>query len=291
MSIVTDVILPIALAFIMFALGLGLTFDDFARVATRPRDFIVGALSQIVLLPLVAFALVSVWPLPPELALGVMIIAAAPGGVTSNILTAFARGDVALSISLTAIISLLSVITIPIIVVFSYGQLIGGDAGDVSVAGTAISVFVIVTVPVMIGLLVRRFAEGFAIRFESVAGKISTALFVLVLAGAIFAERNNIVDYFAQAGLVTLVLNVAMMALAYLVAQIFASGLRQRIAISIECGLQNGTLAIAVAALLFGGGLATIPAATYSLIMFATALIFIALLRRNVALSADTLSG
>ncbi len=289
MGIVVEVILPIALAFIMFSLGLGLTFDDFARVATRPRDFIVGALSQIVLLPLVAFLLVSVWPLPPELALGVMIIAAAPGGVTSNILTAFARGDVALSISLTAVISLLSVITIPIIVVFSYGRLIGGDGGgDVSIAGTAISVFVIVTVPVLIGLVVRRFAESFAIRFEPLAGKISIGLFVLVLAGAIFAERENIVDYFAQAGLVTLVLNVVMMALAYCVAQMFASGLRQRIAISIECGLQNGTLAIAIAALLFGGGLAAIPAATYSLIMFATALIFIAFLRR-AAPSASTI--
>jgi BASS family bile acid:Na+ symporter len=282
MSIVTDVVLPIALAFIMFALGLGLTFDDFTRVARRPRDFFVGALSQIILLPAVAFALVSVWPLPPELALGVMIIAAAPGGVTSNILTSFARGDVALSISLTAIVSLLSVVTIPIIMVFSYTQLIGSEGGsDVSVAGTAISVFVIVTVPVLLGLVVRRVAAGFATGFEPLARKISTALFVLVLIGAILAERDNIVEYFAQAGLVTLVLNVVMMALAYFVARLFASGMPQRIAISLECGLQNGTLAIAVAALLFGGGLAAVPAATYSLIMFATALIFIAFLRRT----------
>ena len=282
MGIVTDVILPIALAFIMFALGLGLTVDDFMEVAKRPRDFIVGALSQIVLLPVVAFLLVSVWPLPPELALGVMIIAAAPGGVTSNILTAFARGDVALSISLTAVISLLSVITIPIIVVFSYTQLMGGDAGgNVSVAGTAISVFVIVTVPVLLGLAVRRFVEGFASAFEPLARTISAVLFIVVLAGAIFAERNNIVEYFAQAGLITLVLNVVMMTLAYFIARRFASGRRQRIAIALECGLQNGTLAIAVAALLFGGGLATVPAATYSLIMFVTALIFIAFLRRG----------
>jgi len=282
MGVVTDVILPLALAFIMFALGLGLTFEDFARVAKRPRDFMVGALSQIVLLPLVAFALVSVWPIQPELALGVMIIAAAPGGVTSNILTAFARGDVALSISLTAIISLLCVVTIPLIVVFSYQQLLGGDLGaDVSVAKTAVSVFVIVTVPVLLGLIVRRFAANFAIRFEPSARKISAALFVLVLAGAIFQERANIAEYFAQAGLITLVLNVVMMGLAYLIARLFASGLRQRIAISIECGLQNGTLAIAVATLLFGGGLAIEPAATYSLIMFATALIFIAFLRRK----------
>jgi BASS family bile acid:Na+ symporter len=283
MGIVTDVILPLALAFIMFSLGLGLTLDDFARVARKPKDFIVGALSQIVLLPVGAFALVSVWSLPPELALGVMIIAAAPGGVTSNILTAFARGDVALSISLTAVISLLSVVTIPIVVVFAYAQLVGGEAGDVSVTRTAISVFVIVTVPVVLGLALRRFAESFSIRFEPFARQVSALLFVLVLAGAIFQERSNIVEYFAQAGLITLVLNLLMMVLAYLVARVFASGVKQRIAISIECGLQNGTLAIAVATLQFGGGLATVPAATYSLIMFATALIYIAILRRGVS--------
>lgn len=282
MGIVTDIVLPLALAFIMFALGLGLTFDDFARVAKKPRDFLVGAISQLVLLPVVAFALVSVWSLPPELALGVMIVAAAPGGVTSNILTAFARGDVALSISLTAVISLVCVLTIPLIVVFAHGQFVGGDAvGNVSVGKTAVSVFAIVTVPVLIGLAVRRFAGAFAVRFEPFANRLSTVLFAIVLAGAIYQEKDNIVTYFAQAGLVTLALNVSMMAIAYSIARVFASGAKQRIAISIECGLQNGTLAIAVATLLFGGGLVAVPAATYSLIMFGTALIYIAMLRRR----------
>ncbi len=284
MGFIVDVVLPLALAFIMLALGLGLTFDDFARVVRRPRDFAVGAVSQIVVLPAVAFALASIWPMAPELALGLMIIAAAPGGVTSNILTAFARGDVALSISLTAVISLLSVITIPIIVVFAYGQFIGEQTGrDISVAGTAIGVFLIVAVPVLIGLVVRRLAESFALRFEPAARKVSAVLFVLVLAGAIYDQRSNIVPYFAQAGLVTLVLNLVMMTIAWLLARTFATGPTQRVAIAIECGLQNGTLAIAVAVLLFGSGLATVPAATYSLIMFATALIYIALLRRGAA--------
>lgn len=284
MGFIVDVVLPLALAFIMLALGLGLTVDDFARVVRRPRDFAVGAVSQIVLLPAVAFALASIWPMAPELALGLMIVAAAPGGVTSNILTAFARGDVALSISLTAAISLLSVITIPIIVVFSYGRFIGEQAGkDISVAGTALGVFLIVAVPVLIGLSIRRYAEGFALRVQPAARRISAVLFVLVLAGAIVQERSNIVPYFAEAGPVTLVLNLAMMALAWLLARIFASGPTQRIAIAIECGLQNGTLAIAVAALLFGGGPAVIPAATYSLIMFATALVYIAVLRRKAS--------
>ena len=281
MGFLVDVVLPLALAFIMLALGLGLTFDDFARVVRRPRDFAVGALSQIVLLPAVAFVLASVWPMAPELALGLMIIAAAPGGATSNILTAFARGDVALSISLTAVISLVSVITIPVIVVFAYGQFIGEQAGkDISVAGAALGVFLIVAVPVLIGLVLRRFAESFALRFEPVARKVSAVLFVLVLAGAIYDQRANIVPYFAQAGPVTLVLNLLMMTIAWLLARLLASGPTQRTAIAIECGLQNGTLAVAVAVLLFGGGLAIVPAATYSLIMFATALIYIAALRR-----------
>ena len=281
MGFLVDVVLPLALAFIMLALGLGLTFDDFARVVRRPRDFAAGALSQIVLLPAVAFVLASVWPMAPELALGLMIIAAAPGGATSNILTAFARGDVALSISLTAVISLVSVITIPLIVVFAYGQFIGEQAGkDISVAGAALGVFLIVAVPVLIGLVLRRFAESFALRFEPVARKVSAVLFVLVLAGAIYDQRANIVPYFAQAGPVTLVLNLLMMTIAWLLARLLASGPTQRTAIAIECGLQNGTLAVAVAVLLFGGGLAIVPAATYSLIMFATALIYIAVLRR-----------
>ncbi len=284
MGLVTDVILPIALAFIMFSLGLGLTVDDFRRVVVRPKDFLVGAASQVILLPVVAFALVSLWPLSPELALGVMIIAAAPGGVTSNLLTSYARGDVALSISLTAIISLVSVITIPLVVVMSYGHLFGAQVdGDVSLAETAFSVFVIVTVPVLVGLLVRRLFSPLATNVEPWARRISTVLFVLVLAGAIIQQQDNIVPYFADAGLVTLVLNVVMMALAYGIAGFFASGRPQKVAISIECGLQNGTLAIAVAVLLFGASPVVIPAATYSLIMFATSLLFIAFLRRSTA--------
>jgi BASS family bile acid:Na+ symporter len=282
LGFVTNVVLPLALAFIMFALGLGLTVNDFARVARQPKDFFVGAASQMIVLPLVGFMLVTIWPVTPEIALGVMIIAAAPGGVTSNLLTAFGRGDVALSISLTAIISLLSVLTIPLIVVFSYGHFFGeAVSGEVSVARIAIGVFLIVTVPVLIGLAVRRYAEGFADRFEPVARNISAILFALVLLGAIIQERNNIVEFYAEAGVITLVLNIVMLALAWLLGSVFGSGRSQRITISIECGLQNGTLAIAVATILFGGGAVVIPAATYSLTMFATALIFIYFLRKG----------
>lgn len=280
MGFMAEVVLPLALAFIMFALGLGLTGDDFARVARRPKDFAAGLLSQIVLLPLVAFTIVSVWPVAPAIALGVMIVAVAPGGVTSNLLTAFARGDVALSISLTAVVSLLSVVTIPLVVVLAYEWFIGREpTREISLLRTGLGVFVLVTVPALLGMAMRRFAPRLAEGMEPVARRISGGLFVVVLLGAILQERANIVPYFAEAGLVTLTLNLTMMALAWMLAVLIGTGRPQRIAISLECGLQNGTLAIAVATLLFGGGPAVIPAATYSLTMFATALIFVWLLR------------
>ena len=282
MGVVIDVFLPLALAFIMFALGLGLTGADFLRVIKQPRDFFVGTFSQIILLPIIAFILVKLWPISPELAIGVMIIAAAPGGVTSNILTSFAKGDVALSISLTAIISLLSVITVPFIILTSL-TLIENSGLDLNISLTnmAISMFLIVTVPVIIGMIFRKFASNVAIKFEPIAKKISTVLFVIVLFGAILAEKDNVVSYFAQAGLITLVLNVVMMIVAYYIAQLLASGTQQKKCITIECGLQNGTLAIFVATSIFGGGIYVIPAATYSLIMFATSLIFVYFVRKT----------
>ena len=283
MNIVTDVILPLALAIIMFALGLGLTGEDFLRVARQPRDFFVGAFSQIILLPIIAFILVKIWPIAPELAIGVMIIAAAPGGVTSNLLTYFAKGDVALSISLTAIISLLCVVTIPFIVLTSIGLLADTSiAQDISLLSMARDMFLIVTVPVILGMLFRKFIPTAAIRFEPMAKKVSIVLFVLVLLGAIAAEKENIVSYFAQAGLITLLLNVIMMVVAFYLAQLLGSGNEQKKCITIECGLQNGTLAIFVATSIFGGGAYVIPAAIYSLIMFFTSLIFVYLVRKTI---------
>ena len=282
MNAITDIFLPLALAFIMFALGLGLTKADFLRVIKQPKDFFVGAISQIILLPVIAFILVKVWPISPELAIGVMIIAAAPGGVTSNILTSFARGDVALSISLTAVISLLSVLTVPFIIITSL-SLLGSEtvSQNISLTSMAISMFLIVTVPVILGMIFRRFASNAAVKFEPIAKKISIGLFIIVLVGAILAEKDNIVSYFADAGLITLALNVIMMIVAFYVAQLLATGNAQKKCIAIECGLQNGTLAIFVGTTLFGGGAFVIPAATYSLIMFATSLIFVYLVKNN----------
>ena len=281
MEVVTK-IAPIALALIMLSLGLGLTRQDFVRVIKQPKDFIVGFASQIILLPIVAYILLKIFSTPLEIAIGVMIIAAAPGGVTSNILTSFARGDVALSVSLTAVISLLSVITVPFIVVTSLG-LLGSEyiTQNISLTSIAISMFLIVTVPVILGMLFRKFASNAALKFEPIAKKISIVLFVIVLLGAILAEKDNIVSYFADAGLITLALNVIMMIVAFYVAQLLATGNAQKKCIAIECGLQNGTLAIFVGTTLFGGGAFVIPAATYSLIMFATSLIFVYLVKNN----------
>ena len=282
MNIVTDLILPLALAFIMFVLGLGLSGSDFLRVIKQPRDFFVGAVSQIIILPVVAYILVKIWPIAPELAIGVMIIAAAPGGVTSNILTSFAKGDVALSISLTAIISLICVFTVPFIVLESVSRISDANISqNISLIDMARDMFLIVTVPVIIGILFRKFISKLALKFEPVAKKISIILFVLVLSGAIAAERENVIFYFKQAGLITLVLNLVMMILAFCIAQIFVSGTQQKKCITIECGLQNGTLAIFVATSIFGGGMYVIPAATYSLIMFATSLIFVFFVRNT----------
>ena len=278
MNIVTDVVLPIALAFIMFSLGLGLSTSDFTRIFLKPKEFFVGFVSQLILLPIVALILVYIWPLSPEIAIGVMILAAAPGGATSNILTSFAKGDVALSISLTAVISILSVITIPLILGISL-SILGTNLSSegISLIDIALKMFLIVTIPVLIGMLLKNFISS----FENLAKKISTFLFFLVLLGAVLAERENVVAYFAEAGLITLVLNIVMMLLAYYLSKSFISDVSQQKAITLECGLQNGTLAIVVANVFFDGGAYLIPAATYSLIMYATSLPYIYYLRRN----------
>ena len=214
MGIVTDVILPLSLAFIMFSLGLGLSLSDFTRVFFKPRDFLIGLFFQIIILPIVALLIVMFWPLSPELAIGVMILAAAPGGVTSNVLTSFAKGNIALSISLTAINSILCVITVPLIIMISisvldFTKFINEGQSLFSVAS---QMFLIVTIPVIVGVLLSRILSS----FEKIAKNISIILFVLVLIGAILSQRENVITYFAQAGLVMLFLNIIMMIIVYL---------------------------------------------------------------------------
>lgn len=278
MGIVTDVILPLSLAFIMFSLGLGLSINDFTRVFFKPRDFLIGLFFQIIVLPIVAIIIVLFWPLSPELAVGVMILAAAPGGVTSNVLTSYAKGNIALSISLTAINSILCVITVPIILIFSLYVLGFGNLNDgQSLLNVSLQMFLIVTIPVIIGVLLSNLLSS----FEKIFKNISIILFALVLIGAIVSQRENVVSYFAQAGLVMLVLNIIMMIIVYFLSRYFRASKETFRCWLMEVGLQNGTLAIVVANTFFASTVYLIPAAIYSLIMYATALPLIYFLRRN----------
>ena len=280
MEVVTK-IAPIALALIMLTLGLGLTTSDFTRVIKRPKDFLVGLICQVILLPIIAFVLIKILNVQPALALGVMIIAAAPGGVTSNILTKFANGDVALSVSLTAIISLLSILTVPFIVIKSADLLdINYLSKEISMSGISIKMFLVVTLPVVIGMLIRKFAQNFIIKRTALIEKISLTLFMIVFISIWLEEWDNIIMYISRAGIITLILNVTMMVLGFYVAKIFASGTEQRKCISLECGLQNGTLAVFVSTQIFDDIIYLIPTASYALIMFVTSIIFVLLLRK-----------
>ena len=280
MEVVTK-IAPIALALIMLTLGLGLTTSDFTRVVKRPKDFLVGLICQVILLPIIAFVLIKILNVQPALALGVMIIAAAPGGVTSNILTKFANGDVALSVSLTAIISLLSILTVPFIVIKSADLLdINYLSKEISMSGISIKMFLVVTLPVVIGMLIRKFAQDFIIKRTALIEKISLTLFMIVFISIWLEEWDNIIMYISRAGVITLILNVTMMVLGFYVAKIFASGIEQRKCISLECGLQNGTLAVFVSTQIFDDIIYLIPTASYALIMFVTSIIFVLLLKK-----------
>ena len=258
-----------------------LTINDFTRVINQPKDFIIGLLCQLILLPSVAFFLIKVLNTPLELALGVMIIAAAPGGVTSNVLTKFANGDVALSISLTAILSLISIISVPFIIFKSADILnIQYATNEISMLQISLKMFLVVTLPVIIGMIIRKFVPFFSSE-DKLMERISIFLFAIVFIAIWVEEKENIFSYLKQAGLVTLVLNIIMMIIGYYIAKFFASGIEQRKCISLECGLQNGTLAVFVATQIFDDIAFIVPTATYALVMFLTSIIFVFLVRNS----------
>ena len=274
---------PLGLALIMLGLGMSLTIRDFARVIKVPKDFLVGFISQLVLLPIVALSLALILKLPPELAIGLMLIACAPGGVTSNVLTKFADGDVALSITLTAVVSLISIISVPFIIFLSIDYFEIDTVKEISMVSIALKMFLVVTVPVIIGMLIRHLAKDFIERKASLIQKISVILFVLVFAAIYIEEWDNIISYFAKAGLVALILNLSMMIIGFYVAKFFTSGVAQQRSISIECGLQNGTLALVLGIQIFGENITTyiLPTAAYALIMMMTSVIFIFMLKKK----------
>jgi len=281
MEIVTN-IAPIALAIIILGLGASLTVDDFLRVAKNPKDFFIGFICQLIVLPIVAYLLIITLGVPIEMALGVMLIAAAPGGVTSNVLTKFAEGDVALSISLTAVMSLLSIVTVPFIVINSINIFdITYVEKEITMTAIALKMFFVVTVPVIIGMTIRHFTGDLVIKNLKLIQRFSIALFLLVFAAIYIEEWDKIVSFLTRAGLIALILNVTMMVIGFYVAKFFASGVPQQRAISLECGLQNGTLAVFVATQLFDNIIYMVPTAAYALVMMATSVIFVFILRKS----------
>ena len=277
---IAKTIAPVCLAIIMFGLGLGLTTSDFTRLLKTPRDFFVGFLSQVILLPVIAFGLILIIPMPIEIAMGVMIIAAAPGGVTSNVLTKFANGDVALSVSLTAVVSLLAIFIVPLIV-FNSADFLGVKiTKEISMLNIAVKMFFVVTVPVLFGMIVRSLMTDFIISKTLIIQRLSIILFLIVFISIWVEEWDRIVSFIARAGLVTGILNLVMIFVGYYVAKMFASGVPQRRCISLECGLQNGTLAVVVATQLFDEMVFMVPTAAYALIMFVTSIFFVLIVRK-----------
>lgn len=277
---ITKTIAPICLAIIMFGLGLGLTMGDFTRVVKNPKDFFVGFISQVILLPFVALILISIITLPIEIALGVMIIAAAPGGVTSNILTKFADGDVALSVTLTAIVSLLSILTVPLIV-FNSANFLGIEIlKEISMTNIGIKMFFVVTVPVVLGMIVRNLMTEFIVSKTLSIQRLSVILFLIVFISIWVQEWDRVISFITRAGLIALILNLIMIFLGYYIAKFWTSGIAQRKCISLECGLQNGTLAVFVASQLFDDIVFMVPTAAYALVMFVTSIVFVLVVRK-----------
>ena len=282
MGIVTT-IAPFALALIMLGLGASLTTNDFTRVVKNPKEFLVGLICQLIVLPVVGYLLIIILKTPIELALGVMLIAAAPGGVTSNVLTKFADGDVALSISLTAVTSLISIISVPFVVFLSIDLFdIDYVSKEISMIGISLKMFGVVTVPVIIGMLIRRFADDFIMRNMNIIEKSSIVLFIIVFVAIYIEEWDSIIMFLKTAGTIALTLNVVMMIIGFYVAKIFATGVAQQRCISLECGLQNGTLAVFVGIQLFGQDMSyMVPTAAYALIMMTTSVLFVIFLRNR----------
>ncbi len=282
MGIVTT-IAPFALALIMLGLGASLTVKDFIRVFQHPKEFFVGLICQLVVLPIVGYLLIIILKTPIELALGVMLIAAAPGGVTSNVLTKFADGDVALSISLTAFTSLISIVSVPYIVFLSIDLFdITYVEKEVSMLGISLKMFFVVTVPVIVGMIIRKFFSDFIENNMKIIEKTSIGLFSIVFIAIYIQEWDSIIMFLTTAGTIALILNISMMVIGFYVAKFFASGVAQQRCISLECGLQNGTLAVFVGTQLFGQNMTyMVPTAAYALIMMMTSVFFVFFLRNR----------
>ena len=283
MDILLGVVLPLALAIIMFSLGIGLTPADFRRVVERGWVFVIGALCQIVLLPVAAYLIIGLFGLTGALAAGVMLIALCPGGVTSNVVTRLAGGDVALSVSLTAFISLVSILTVPVMISWAVVHFMGTDAPEISVASLAFAMFLLTMLPVILGLVLRHFARQLADQIEPVLIKVATGLFILIILAAIASNWDLLLANLGTLGPALLSLNLTTMFGGLVIAAALGLTWRERKTISIEVGIQNGSLGITLAPLIVGAsnGIPTIglPSALYGVIMYVTAIPFVLWLR------------
>ena len=277
-NFLTEILLPLSLAVIMLGMGLSLVPGDFKRVALYPKAAALGVINQIVILPLVGFAILLAMPMQtPELAVGIMILAACPGGPTSNLISHISKGDTALSITLTALSSLIVVFTIPLIVNFAMRYFLQhGEYIPLPVFDTMLKVVIITILPVSVGMFIHARFPAFSARMNKPVKIMSGVLLFVIIAAAILNDKENLVNFFAQAGPVALVLNVVMLVIGFLTARMFNLRTSQSITISIESGIQNGTLGIAIAATLLRNPTMTISPAIYSLIMFMTAGVIIA---------------
>lgn len=277
---VVDKLLPLALAFIMFALGLGLTLADFARVFRSPRAIAVGLVSQMLLLPLIAFGIAVLFGLPATMAAGLMILAACPGGASAGLITKLANGETALSISLTAITSVLAVFSVPLIVGFGLHHFTGtAPDAELPVFDIVRGVFIITTIPVALGMLLRHLRPALTRRIEPIAGRIATALFIMIVIATFTSQRQALFDHLASTGPAALVLCIFVMGAGFGLGALTSIGRRGRIAIAVECGLQNAALAIFLAVTVLQLPALAVPGVIYALLMNICAIIFIIAMR------------
>ena len=276
---IIDIILPLALVFIMFTLGAGLTIEDFKNILGEPKAFGLGIINQMILLPIVAFFIVSIIKLPNEMAVGIMILACCPGGVTSNIITKLAKGDTALSISYTAVVSIASVITLPLIVGFSMQHFLGSNAPTINILSLGLTMFLITTLPVTIGLYINTKYNNITVPFLPIANKISTILFIIIVIGALASEWDLFIKnlYILAPAIITLI--IIMLFIGYNSALWFGISKKKAITISIESGIQNATVGITIGGLILNQGtglsILSLPSGVYGILMYLVCLPFV----------------
>jgi len=267
----STIVLASSLIIIMLGMGLSLVIDDFKRIIVYPKAILVGLVNQLILLPLIGFGIAVSFPLAPEIAIGIMILAACPGGPTSNLIAHLAKGDTALSVTLTALSSFITILSIPFIVNFALVHFLEkGEMIRLDVMDSIKNIFVIIIIPIIIGMLIRKYAPGFSNRMGKPVRIASALVLALVIIGIVIKEKENFVSYFQQAGIVALLLNVSTMVVGYFSARLFRITDRRALSISIESGIQNGTLAITIAVVLLGSTEFAIAPAIYSMLMFFT---------------------